>query len=98
MMSFNIDGADIFLRLKRPLNVDLPTTIEDFEMELGAVSMVSEGGWYLDYVVQFAANIVPNLLRGVIMDALEYVIQSYAQQYLDEMDLEQIIFDNLPPE
>jgi len=95
MMSFTVEGADIFVRLSRPMNIDLPTTIEDLDIELGAVSMIFNGGWYLDYVVQFVANVVPNLLRGVIMDAVEYVIQSYAQRYLDELDLERIIFENL---
>lgn len=58
--------------------------------------MRSDGAGTFDYVVEFLVNVIPNLLRYQIMDALENPIRTRIQDEMDKIDVEKLIKNNLP--
>lgn len=56
----------------------------------------SDGAGTLDYLVEFIVNVVPNLLRYQLMDALENPAKIYIQKELDKVNVEKIIKEKLP--
>lgn len=49
----------------------------------------------MDYVIENFVNIVPNLLRYQIMDALEAPIKMRVQEELNAINVEKVIHENL---
>lgn len=58
--------------------------------------MRSDGAGTLDYVFEFVINIVPNLLRAQIMDALENPIKTEIQKEMDKINVERLLKKNIP--
>lgn len=50
-----------------------------------------DGAGTLDYVTEFLVNILPNLLRYQIMDALENPAKVRIQQVMNKIDVEKIV-------
>lgn len=50
----------------------------------------------MDYITEFLVNVVPNLLRYQIMDALEKPAKLRIQQYLDTINVEELIKKKVP--
>lgn len=63
-------------------------------MELGNIQVRFDGAGTLDYIVEFAVNVLPNILRYQIMDAIETPVRRRIQEELDYIDLEQLIMEN----
>ena len=55
-----------------------------------------DGAGTLDYVVEFLVNILPNLLRYQIMDAIESPLKSRIQEFMDSFDVEKFIREKVP--
>lgn len=53
--------------------------------------MRSDGAGTLDYVIEFLVNILPNLLRYQIMDALENPAKARIQAEFNKVDVEKIL-------
>lgn len=58
--------------------------------------MRSDGAGTFDYVIEFVINIIPNLLRYQIMDALENPAKAKIQQEMNKLNVERLIKDNIP--
>lgn len=58
--------------------------------------MRSDGAGTFDYVIEFLVNILPNLLRYQIMDALENPIKTKIQDEMNKINVEKLIKDNIP--
>lgn len=65
-------------------------------MEIGNIQIRSDGAGTLDYVIEFAINVIPNLLRYQIMDALEYPARVKIQDEFNKINVERLIKDNIP--
>lgn len=57
--------------------------------------MRSDGAGTFDYVVEFLVNIIPNLLRYQIMDALEKPAREKIQEVMNTINVETLIKDKL---
>lgn len=68
--------------------------IDDIQVELGNIQIRFDGLGTVDYVVELAVNVIPNLLRYQIMDALEKPIKLKIQEALDQVNVERIIKEN----
>ena len=55
-----------------------------------------DGAGTLDYITEFLVNILPNLLRYQIMDAIEKPIKIRIQEVMNNIDVENIIKTKLP--
>lgn len=58
--------------------------------------MRSDGAGTFDYVIEFLVNILPNLLRYQIMDALENPVKAKIQDEMNKINVEKLIKDNIP--
>lgn len=57
--------------------------------------MRCDGAGTLDYVLELVVNILPNLLRYQIMDALENPIKSRIQDMMDKIDVEKVLKEKI---
>lgn len=73
-----------------------PPQLEDIQIDLGNIQVRMDGAGTLDYVVELAVNVIPNLLRYQIIDALEAPIKLRIQEALNAVNVEQVIHENLP--
>lgn len=58
--------------------------------------MRSDGAGTLDYIFEFLINVIPNLLRYQIMDALENPVKAKIQEEMDKINVEKLIKRNIP--
>lgn len=68
--------------------------MDDIQVELGNIQVRFEGLGTIDYAIELAVNVIPNLLRYQIMDALEKPIKLKIQEALDQVNMERIIKEN----
>lgn len=69
--------------------------LEDIQLELGNIQIRFDGAGTLDYVIEFAVNVLPNLLRYQIMDALENPVKQRIQLELNKVNVERIVKENI---
>lgn len=65
-------------------------------IEIRSFQVRSDGAGTFDYVIEFLVNILPNLLRYQIMDALENPVKTKIQDEMNEINVEKFIKDNIP--
>lgn len=68
--------------------------MEDLQIELGNIQIRFDGLGTVDYAIEFGVNVLPNLLRYQIMDALEKPIRFKVQEALDGITVEQLLKEN----
>lgn len=68
-------------------------TIDDLQLDMGNIQVRSDGAGTLDYVMEFLVNVLPNLLRYQIMDAIENPIKQRVQERFNAIDIEATIRD-----
>lgn len=56
----------------------------------------SDGAGTLDYLVEFLINVIPNLLRYQIMDALENPAKVKIQEAMNNINVERVIKEKVP--
>lgn len=56
----------------------------------------SDGAGTMDYVIEFVINVLPNLLRFQIMDALENPAKARIQEEMNKINVERLIKKNIP--
>ena len=71
--------------------------LESLDLKLGPMTLVSRGdAGRLNALTEFGVNVLPNLLRYQIVDALEEPITRRVQDVLDTVNVEDIINERLP--
>lgn len=65
--------------------------LDDLQLELGNIQVRCDGAGTLDYVLELIVNVLPNLLRYQIMDALENPLRNRIQDMMDKIDVEQVL-------
>jgi hypothetical protein len=68
--------------------------LEDIQLELGNIQVRFDGAGTMDYAIEFAINVLPNLLRYQIMDALENPVKQKIQAELNNVNVERLIKEN----
>lgn len=77
-------------------NTSKPPVLDDIQLELGNIQVRFDGAGTIDYFIEFGVNVIPNLLRYQIMDALETPIKMRAQEILNTINVEKMVHENLP--
>lgn len=95
VVKFTIDYFHVQVVLNQTLDIRNKPMIEDVQLDLGNVQLRCDGAGTLDYILEFGINVMPNLLRYQIMDALEGPTRKYVQDQLNMLDLEEEIRNNL---
>ncbi|XP_063242779.1 uncharacterized protein LOC134542446 isoform X2 [Bacillus rossius redtenbacheri] len=94
--SFTVDYLQVRVLASQPLDVRNTPVLEDLQLELGNIQMRFDGAGTADYVVELAVNVLPNLLRYQIVNALEKPLKKRIQEVLDSLDIEEILEEKLP--
>lgn len=94
--SFSVEYISGRIILAQPLDTTQKPQFRDLDLEIGNIQVRCDGAGTLDYVIEFAVNILPNLLRYQIMDALEGPIKEKVQQELNKLNVENMIKQELP--
>lgn len=81
--------------LSQSLDLRNRAKLDDLQLELGNIQVRCDGAGTLDYVLEFVVNILPNLLRYQIMDALENPIKSRIQDMMDKVDVEKVLKEKI---
>lgn len=95
-VSFTVQYFRIQVKLGQPLDTRKRAFLEELELELGNFQTRIHGAGTLDYLVEASVNILPNLLRYQIMDAIEGPLKRRIQQELDKVDTEKLIDEKIP--
>lgn len=70
-------------------------SLDDIQIELGNIQVRFDGLGTVDYAIELGINVIPNLLRYQIMDAIEKPIKLKIQEELDKVEVEELIKENL---
>lgn len=94
-LKFVIDYFRVRFKVSQTLDIRNRPVIDDIQLELGNLQLRCDGAGTIDYLVEFGVNIMPNLLRYQIMDALEAPVLAYLQDQLNMFNLEEELHNNL---
>ncbi|XP_075981455.1 uncharacterized protein LOC142980058 [Anticarsia gemmatalis] len=94
--SFSVEYISARIILAQPLDTRKKPIFRGLELEVGNIQVRWNGAGTIDYVIEFVVNILPNLLRYQIMDAIEGPLKERVQQELDKLDVEDLIKKKLP--
>lgn len=84
-LQFSIQHIKVLFVVIQPLNLSKKLKIDDLQLDLGNIQIRSSGLGTVDYAVEFIVNLLPNLLRYQIMDALEKPLMRKLQEFADKV-------------
>lgn len=94
-LQFTVQHVKVLFRITQPLNLSKKLQINDLQLDLGNIQIRCSGLGTADYLVEFFVNVMPNLLRYQIMDALEKPLMRKIQEYTDKINVETLVKDKL---
>lgn len=94
-LQFTVQHVKVLFRISQPLNLSKKLQINDLQLDLGNIQIRSSGLGTADYLVEFFVNVLPNLLRYQIMDALEKPLMRKIQEFTDKIDVETLVKEKL---
>lgn len=89
-IQFTVQHVKILFTITQPLNLSKRLVIDDLQLDLGNIQIRSNGLGTADYLIEFFVNVLPNLLRYQIVDALEKPLTKRIQEFTDRIDVDQI--------
>ncbi|XP_070164410.1 uncharacterized protein [Polyergus mexicanus] len=95
-VSFTVQYFRVQIKLSQSLDTRNRAILEELELELGNIQTRVHGAGTLDYLMEAGVNIVPNLLRYQIMDAIEGPLKRLIQEELNKVDVEKLIDEKIP--
>lgn len=94
--SFSVEYISGRIILAQPLDTRKKPEFVDLDLDIGNIQVRFNGAGTIDYVVEFVINVLPNLLRYQIIDALENPIIEKVQGELNKLNVEEMIRAELP--
>ncbi|XP_015111892.1 uncharacterized protein LOC107037713 [Diachasma alloeum] len=95
-VSFTVQYFRVQVKLSQPLDTRKRASLEELNLELGNIQARIHGAGTLDYLMEAGINVLPNLLRYQIMDAIEGPLKKRLQDELDKVDVEKLIHEKIP--
>lgn len=90
-VQFTVQHIKVLFEVTQPLDLTKKLQINDLQLDLGNIQVRSSGLGTADYLVEFFVNVMPNLLRYQIMDALEKPMMRKIQEFTDRIDVERLV-------
>lgn len=88
---FCIEQISLRVVISQPLDTRKTPKLKDLQIDIGNLQLRSDGVGTVDYFLEFTVNILPNLLRYQIVDALEWPLRNKVQEELDKINVEETI-------
>lgn len=95
-LSFTVDYINVMISVNQSLDLRKKAQICDLDIRIGNIQLRMDGAGLLDYVAELGVNVLPNMLRYQIIQALEKPIRRHLQEVSESIDLEQFILAKLP--
>lgn len=92
--SFSVEYIRVQINASQTMDTRNNPKLDDIQIELGNIQIRFDGLGTMDYLIEFGVNVIPNLLRYQIMDAIEKPIKLKVQEELDKIDVEKVIKQN----
>ncbi|XP_076379978.1 uncharacterized protein LOC117229275 isoform X2 [Megalopta genalis] len=93
---FTVQYFRVQMKLSQPLDTRKRPSLEELNLELGNIQTRVHGAGTIDYIMEGSINVLPNLLRYQIMDAIEEPLKKRLQTELNKVDVEKLIHDKIP--
>jgi hypothetical protein len=93
---FTVEYIHTKAEVSQPLDTRKRPVLRDLDIKLGNIQVRMDGAGTLDYVIEFVVNVLPNLLRYQIVNAVEGPIKVRLQDIMDSIDVEEVIEQKLP--
>jgi len=90
-IKFTVQHIKVAFELSQSLDLRNRAKLQDLQLELGNIQVRCDGAGTLDYLLELGVNVIPNLLRYQIMDALENPIKTRIQSILNKIDVERTL-------
>ncbi|KAH8263491.1 hypothetical protein KR044_009751, partial [Drosophila immigrans] len=90
-VQFSVQHLRTTVEFNQALDTRQRPQIKDLQLDMGNIQVRCNGAGTLDYVLEFTVNVLPNLLRYQIMDAIENPIRQRVQEKLNTIDIEMAI-------
>ncbi|KAI4458734.1 hypothetical protein MML48_7g00004553 [Holotrichia oblita] len=94
-VKFTVEYVKVGIIIKQSMDTRNKPELEDIQLELGNIQVRFDGAGTLDYIVEFSVNVLPNVLRYQIMDALESPVKRRIQEELNYINVEEMIMENV---
>ncbi|XP_055839404.1 uncharacterized protein LOC129907309 [Episyrphus balteatus] len=91
---FIVQHIKATVNVSQALDTRQKPQINDLQIDLGNIQVHCDGAGTVDYVMEFLVNVLPNMLRYQIMDAIENPIKTRIQEKFNQIDVERAIKDN----
>ncbi|XP_065094855.1 uncharacterized protein LOC135715567 [Ochlerotatus camptorhynchus] len=88
---FAIESVGVSIKVAQPLDLRQKPTLLNLQLELGNIQISSSGAGSLDYLVEAGVNILPNLLRYLLVGAIEGPLKARIREKLDCINVEQYV-------
>lgn len=95
-VQFTVQHIKVMFEVSQPMDTRKRPQIKDLQLELGNIQVRCDGAGTLDYITEFVVNVLPNLLRYQIMDALENPLKLRIQNIMNQIDVEKVIKEKVP--
>lgn len=93
-VQFSVHHIHLMLNVSQALDTRQKPQINDLQIDLGNIQVRCDGAGTLDYILEFVVNVLPNLLRYQIVNALENPIRARIQEHFNTINMEQLIKEN----
>ncbi|XP_050665578.1 uncharacterized protein LOC126965858 isoform X2 [Leptidea sinapis] len=94
--NFTLNYICIKVIVAQPLDTRRKPTLRSLSVDVGNFQIRFDGAGTVDYFVELAVNILPNLVRNQVVDAFEDPVRHKIQQELDTIEVEEFIKEQLP--
>lgn len=85
------------VKVSQPANLDKPPEVNKIDLDIGNIAVLSDGVGTADYMIEAMFNILPNVFRQLIIDALEEPLREKIEIEVRKIvDIEDIIEKHLP--
>ncbi|XP_031839386.1 uncharacterized protein LOC116429959 [Nomia melanderi] len=95
-VSFTVQYFRVQVKLSQPLDTRKNPKLEELNLELGNIQARVRGAGTIDYLMEASINVLPNLLRYQIMDAIEGPLKRRLQVELNKVNVERLIHEKIP--
>ncbi|XP_057668660.1 uncharacterized protein LOC130901354 [Diorhabda carinulata] len=93
-LAFTVNSFKVRIDASQSMDISYPPSLDDIQLELGDIHVKFNGLGRIDKLIEIGVNIIPNVLRAQIMDAIERPLKYKIQEGLNLVNVEKLVVDN----
>lgn len=88
---FTVQFVQVRTKFNQSFDLSHKPNLDLIDVKLGNVQLSMNGLGTIDYILEFLANVFPNVLRFEIVDGIEEILRQRIQTVLGALDVEQLV-------